>query len=97
MKHTGQTWHRNIKPASKYPIIFADRNTHVAQAVTRGLSEAEIEANTDLIAAAPELLAALESAAEFIDLNAGPVAELIQARAAIAKAKGVGNDLRQDD
>jgi hypothetical protein len=47
-------------------------------------------ANAHLIAAAPELLAALESAAEFIDLNAGPVAELIQARAAIAKAKGGG-------
>jgi hypothetical protein len=97
MKHTGQTWHRNIKPASKYPIIFADRNTHVAQAVTRGLSEAEIEANTDLIAAAPELLAALIDCKDALaghvaydDTDSAECEAYHAARAAIAKAKGGG-------
>lgn len=53
-------WHRNIKPASKYPIIFEGRNTHVAQVLTQGLSEEEIERNCNLIAAAPELLEMLK-------------------------------------
>lgn len=57
-KHTQGRWGRNIKPASKYPIIFAGRNTHVAQVITSGISTEEAEANADLIAAAPELLTA---------------------------------------
>jgi hypothetical protein len=57
--HTLGPWGRNIKPASRYPVIFAGRNTHVAQVITKGLPESECEANADLIAAAPELLAAL--------------------------------------
>lgn len=60
-KHTPGPWGRNIKPASRYPIIFAGRNTHVAQVITRGLPENECEANADLIAAAPELLAACQT------------------------------------
>lgn len=57
-KHTPGPWHRNIKPASHYPVVFAGRNTHVAQVLyTRSeMSEQEIEANCDLIAAAPDLL-----------------------------------------
>lgn len=55
--HTPGGWSRNIKPASKYPIIFAGRNTHVAQVCTSGLTESEVEANCALIAAAPALLA----------------------------------------
>jgi hypothetical protein len=58
MTHTSGPWHRNIKPASHYPVIFAGRNTHVARVIDQGLPEAEIEANCNLIAAAPELLAA---------------------------------------
>lgn len=58
-KHTQGGWNRNIKPASKYPVIFAGRNTHVAMVCTSGLSEEEIEANINLIAAAPDLLEAL--------------------------------------
>jgi hypothetical protein len=58
-KYTPGPWHRNIAPAAKYPIIFAGRNTHVAQVKTQGLSEAEQEANADLIAAAPDLADAL--------------------------------------
>lgn len=29
-KHTPGPWHRNIPPASKYPIVFSGRNAHVA-------------------------------------------------------------------
>lgn len=57
IRHTPGPWHRNIKPASRYPVVFAGRNTHVAQVATRGLSDDEIEANCDLITAAPDLLA----------------------------------------
>lgn len=58
-KHTAGPWNRNIKPATKYPVIYAGRNTHVAQVCTAGLTPEEIEANCDLIAAAPELLEAI--------------------------------------
>lgn len=85
--HTPGPWDRNIRPASRYPIIFAGRNTHVAQVCTRGLSEAEQEANCNLIAAAPELLAALQAllADKYLadPINADRMA---QARAAIARA-----------
>lgn len=53
MKHTRGPWSRNIKPASRYPTIFAGRNTHVAVAKTSGLTEEEIEANVSLISTAP--------------------------------------------
>lgn len=69
-KHTPGDWGRNIKPASKYPIIFAGRNTHVARVITDGLTEQEAEANADLIAAAPDLLDALKIAAMALDLAA---------------------------
>jgi len=57
-KHTPGPWSRNIAPATKYPTIFAGRNTHVACLVTegRGLTPEQVEANADLIARAPELL-----------------------------------------
>jgi hypothetical protein len=52
--HTPGPWSRNIPPASKYCVVFAGRNTHVATVCTQGLSESEIEGNINLIAAAPE-------------------------------------------
>lgn len=57
-KRTPGPWARNIKPATKYPTIYAGRNTHVATVDTRRPAK-EVEANIDLIAAAPDLLAAL--------------------------------------
>jgi hypothetical protein len=62
--HTPGPWHRNIKPASRYPTVFAGRNTHVCVVTTRGLPDDEIEANIQLIAAAPDLLAALRDMIE---------------------------------
>lgn len=100
-KHTGkpgERWHRNIKPGRRYPTIFAGRNTHVAYAATsKSLSDAEIEANIDLICAAPELLAACEGLLnKYVSLvNSGDAgfwnpeeeAEVIAARSAIASAR----------
>jgi len=60
--HTPGPWHRNIRANGKYPVIFVGRNQHVAVATGHEtISPDEIEANIDLIAAAPELLAALEA------------------------------------
>ena len=70
-KHTEGPWSRNIPPATKYPTIFAGRNTHVARVVTRGLPPKEVEANCDLIAAAPDLLAALKLASVEIEVQLG--------------------------
>ena len=89
-KHTPGPWGRNIAPAWKYPIIFAGRNTHVAYIFTNELSESEQEANANLIAAAPDLLAALKSMmvteSELRDINCTVMQNAI---AAIAKAEGV--------
>lgn len=59
-KHTEGPWSRNIPPITKYPTIYAGRNTHICVVSTRnGLSLPELEANAKLIAAAPDLLEAL--------------------------------------
>lgn len=59
----------------------------VAQVHSCGRGTLTIEATARLIAAAPELLSALENIAEMAD-NSGDRAILETARAAIAKAKG---------
>jgi len=58
--HTSGPWHRNIPPATKYVTIFSGRNTHVARLIVDNLPADEVEANCNLIAAAPDLLAALQ-------------------------------------
>lgn len=58
-KATPGPWHRNIKPARKYTTIFAGRNTHVAYVATQGLTDEEIEANSDLIVEGPAMREAL--------------------------------------
>ena len=60
--HTPGPWHRNIAPAGKYNVVWSGRNTHVAAVKTEGLTEAEIEANINLIAASPAMLKALRMA-----------------------------------
>lgn len=60
-KHTPGPWHRNIAPASRYPTVFAGRNTHIARVITDGLSPEEVEANIALIAEAPAMLEALRA------------------------------------
>lgn len=49
IKYTPTPWHRNIKPASKYNVVFAGRNTHVARMVCDSLTEDQVEANTDFL------------------------------------------------
>lgn len=95
-KHTSGPWHRNIPPATRYPVIFSGRNKHVLSATpSRGIPEDEAEANHDLITAAPDLLAALRLLLEQPQLQGeraftarGPIEK---ARAAIAKAEGSAN------
>ena len=93
-KHTAGPWHQNIRPASKYPVIFAGRNKHVARVITDGLSEDEQEANCRLIAAAPELLGALKAVLEHASLDPNHLHKFSpdyqRAQAAIAKAEGKG-------
>jgi hypothetical protein len=60
--HTPGPWYRNIRASGKYPTIFAGRNTRVAVA-SQQKDSSVTEANIDLIAAAPELLAALKKIA----------------------------------
>lgn len=90
--HTPGPWHINTLetvPAS----IHACRG-HVATVSRGSLNEIgadEIEANTRLIAAAPDLLAALEALESGVRLwisRGVSDADLASARAAIAKAKG---------
>lgn len=67
-KHTPGPWDRNIRANGKYPVIFAGRNTHVAVARGHGeLSGDEIEANIDLIAAAPELFEHCKKLAQWVE------------------------------
>jgi hypothetical protein len=96
MSHTPGPWHRNIRASGKYPTVFAGRNTHVAVA-TQMPNPEETECNISLIAAAPDLLAALQSfvalcpSAEGLGGHASIGAFLNlahRARAAINKAKG---------
>lgn len=101
-KFTPGPWHRNIKPADKYPVVWAGRNTHVAVLALgvrhgKSLSEDQLEANLDLISAAPDMYEAL---AEAIKWNATrgnedeilpaekQCSEIALAMRALAKAEG---------
>ncbi|MBC2594913.1 hypothetical protein H5P28_11655 [Ruficoccus amylovorans] len=53
-----------------------------------GITNAEAEANARLIAAAPDLLEALEDIVDVLDALGEALAKVKDARAAIAKAKG---------
>jgi hypothetical protein len=89
MKHTPGPWYRNIRANGKYPVVFAGRNQHIAK-VEQQSTGTETEANIDLIAAAPELLDALEWALAQIpdDLDPDHQEALAAAHAALAQAKG---------
>jgi len=95
--HTPGPWSRNIKPATKYPTVYAGRNTHVAYLSVSGLPPETVEANICLIAAAPELLEALHDINILMDAlnisNIGLIAASAHqiVRAAIAKAEGTND------
>jgi hypothetical protein len=79
-------WHRNIPADGKYPTVFAGRNQHVAVA-SQQKDSAETEANISLIAAAPELLAALRGLLDVTLETVDNRAECAAALDAIAKAE----------
>jgi len=87
-KHTLGPWHRNIKPVTRYPVIFAGRNIHVAKVLDQGIGLSESEANADLIAAAPELLSACMGLLSIAETGVTSLGTIRAARAAIAKATG---------
>lgn len=68
-KHTPGPWHRNVKPAAHYPVIFAGwAGKSVMTAVAdSAIPEAEAEANHQLITAAPDLLEALRALTAIVD------------------------------
>jgi len=89
MKHTLGPWHRNIPADGKYPTVFAGRNQHVAVA-SQQKDSAETEANISLIAAAPDLLEALQDLLDVVGVRIDDprIVQFDRARAAIAKAEG---------
>ena len=70
-KRTPGMLSRNIAPINRYPVLFAGRNTHVAQVVTNAQRIDEAEANADFIVLAwnahDELVAALGRASDLVD------------------------------
>src|SRR3546814_12716359 len=96
-KITEIPWHRNIPPAEKYPVVWADRNQHVA-VLARGLRGEDAEAAIDLIAAAPKLLKALKAMLAKHDDRDGLSdlwpKEAALTRAAIAEAEGRSEERR---
>lgn len=103
-QHTPGPW--DVEPKGSRHFVDGADGLTVAYLDRAGVRErAEIEANALLIASAPELLAALEAAAELaegavkllrqLDMESGRIAAecvLRDARAAIARATG-GNAL----
>lgn len=93
MKHTPAPW----KLAGATTISNAEQTACIAHVSTFSIEQSEADANAALIAAAPELLAALEKVLieyhGYVDPDRttgqfGEWEEVIAARAAIAKAKG---------
>ncbi len=99
-KHTPAPWNIQIDWEDRYPICIIDPTTtnhpqgalHICN-VNPNLSD-ESQANARLIAAAPELLAALEEAAHILEnvaimTNSAEIGKHAKAaREAIAKAQG---------
>lgn len=93
--HTPGPWNCNHSSASGYDIVCSENSpTDVCVISRRDKTTGEIDANARLIAAAPELLAALETAymalIGYLPAHRNDVtdAAIGAARAAIAKATG---------
>ncbi len=83
MQHTPGPW-----AADQFGLVTAGKNRlHIAQAMTTGMGKAA-DANAALIAAAPELLKALEAIVRS-EPHALDWYRLCAARAAVSKAKGI--------
>ena len=55
--HTPGPWHRTVEAPVKYASIKAGKKYIAGLVVVRGFTDAEYNANANLIASAPELLA----------------------------------------
>lgn len=96
-KHTPGPWYRNIRAKGKDPTVFAGsapNHVHVAHIQQIRDNPEETEANIDLIAAAPELLARLKEAVDCLEarirgavLNNEPY-RIGEMRKAILEAEG---------
>lgn len=103
-QYTPAPWARNISPAWKYPIYDEKNHNKIAYIIKDDcISEAEQEANLNLIAAAPELLECLQKTLSELQavftwqIENKRISEVVaiqrmstinKARAAISKAKG---------
>jgi hypothetical protein len=87
MAHTPGPWEVKETPESSFQnwIVLAGRFRIVN---VDGRRDSEAEANAYLIAAAPNLLAALRELADAIDENRVTIGAVNEARALIAKAEG---------
>ena len=86
IEHTKGPWYRNIN--AKYPVYAGEAPNHVHIAsILKGAPDDEREANLRLIAAAPELLEALEILLQETMYKDHPAASE-RALKVIAKAKG---------
>jgi hypothetical protein len=83
MSHTPGPWHLEVEPDALHVYSPVEEVVHFTDAGWDESTRATFEANARLIAAAPDLLAALEEIAEWGEWESAPIA-----RAAIAKAKG---------
>jgi hypothetical protein len=89
MSHTPGPWKIGTPPPNGEQTIGNSQGLMVAVATT-GFNVPTL-ANARLIAAAPELLEALESMVEMVEMNGfGKAYAMDIARAAIAKARGQG-------
>ena len=85
-KHTPGPWTTN----NGFTILSAKGKTASSDVPNKTITDDEAIANAALIAAAPDLLAALEFCSDALNTEAGGLykAHIEQARAAIAKAEG---------
>jgi hypothetical protein len=87
--HTPGPWEAYIDGQISSVNTFAESDRAMLIDITRsGTSVKQDNANARLIAAAPDLLAALERLYAALSLDADMVLACEQARAALAKAKG---------
>ena len=88
-KHTPGPWRIGTPPPNGEQTIGTQQGLMVAVATTG--AGTPTEANARLIAAAPDLLEALNALADYVDDRAGDneCRPLENARAAIAKAEGI--------
>ncbi len=92
-KHTPGPWQSDAAGESHEWVVLSSENQSICACMNGVGGKDRVQANARLIAAAPELLEALEDVLKITMFHSNPESELerrkSKARAAIAKAKGV--------